>query len=324
MKQLWRDLMAAVLMGMVLPGLAVTAAFIMVGEDVPESVRNPEPPIASGWTVKVRGKETMTKMDMNQYLTRVVLAEMPASFEEEALKAQSVAARTYAHKASLTGGKHNDGSVCTESSCCQGYITEEAYLEKGGTRESVDKVRKAVESTWDSVLIYGGDLIEATYFSCSGGSTEDAAAVWGTDFPYLQSVSSPGEEGAEGYVQTVAFTPEEFQSALGRTLAGTPEHWFTITTYTEGGGVASMTVGGEVYSGTQLRSLLGLRSTAFSVEAASDGIEITTRGYGHRVGLSQYGADAMAAGGSTFREILSHYYPGTELVPMEDLDNINH
>jgi len=315
MKQLCRDILTAVWMGMVLPGILLNAAVLFLDTPQPE----PQPPVEDTvfWPVKVRTGQTVTEMDMDRYLTRVVLAEMPASFEPEALKAQSIAARTYTEKASVTGGKHGDGSVCTDSACCQGYIVEEAYLEKGGTRESVDKVACAVEETSGFVLTYENELIEATYFSCSGGATEAAVAVWGTDYPYLKSVSSPGEEDAAQYVQQLSFTPEEFQNALGRKLTGSPEGWFTITTYTEGGGVAAMTIGGETYAGTELRSLLGLRSTAFMVETSASQITITTRGYGHRVGMSQYGADAMAVAGNTFEEILAHYYPGTELVRLE-------
>lgn len=313
MKQLWKDLLTAVFMGMVLPGLVVNAALLFLDGKTPQ----PQPDYVEeetvAWPVRVRMGETVTEMDMDRYIARVVLAEMPASFESEALKAQSVAARTYAQKASVTGGKHGDGSVCTEPSCCQGYLTEQQYLEKGGTQESVEKITGAAESTSGLVLTYEGELIEATYFSCSGGSTEDAAVVWGTDFPYLQSVSSPGEEGAEGYTQTLTFTPEQFQEAIGRNLTGSPKSWFTITTYTEGGGVANMTIGGETYSGTELRAALGLRSTAFTVEASDTSVSITTRGYGHRVGMSQYGADAMAVAGNSFRQILAHYYPGTQL-----------
>ena len=314
MKQLCRDILTAVLMGMVLPGVLLNAAVLFLDTRKPELEPQPTVEDTVSWPVKVRTGETVTEMDMDRYITRVVLAEMPASFEPEALKAQGIAARTYAEKASVTGGKHGEGSVCTDSVCCQGYITEEVYLEKGGTQESVDKVARAVEETSGFVLTYEGELIEATYFSSSGGSTEDAAAVWGTDYPYLKAVSSPGEENAVHYTQRLSFTPEEFQSALGRKLTGSPEGWFTITTYTEGGGVAAMTIGGETYAGTELRSLLGLRSTAFTVEASASQIAITTRGYGHRVGMSQYGADAMAVAGNSFREILAHYYPGTELV----------
>lgn len=316
MKQLCKDILAAVLMGMVLPGLLLNTAVLFWNAQPGEPIEAEEESCVS-WPVRVRTGETVTEMDMERYITQVVLAEMPASFEPEALKAQSVAARTYAQKAALTGGKHGDGSVCTEASCCQGYLPVEAYLEKGGTQESAQKVASAVEATSGYVLTYEGELIEATYFSCSGGSTEDAAAVWGTDYPYLRSVSSPGEEGAERYTQTLSFTPEEFQRALGRSISGSPKGWFSITTYTEGGGVAAMTVGGETYSGTELRALLGLRSTAFQVEADDTSIDITTRGYGHRVGLSQYGADAMAVAGSSYSQILAHYYPGTVLTRLE-------
>lgn len=316
MKQLYRDIFCAVWMGMVLPGLLLNGAILFLDTEPPE----PEPPAVVDtvhWPVKVRTGNTVTEMDMDRYLTRVVLAEMPASFEKEALKAQSVAARTYTEKASLTGGKHGDGSVCTDSGCCQGYITEEAYLEKGGSQESVDKIARAVEATGGYVITYEGELIEATYFSCSGGTTEDAAEVWGTEYPYLKSVSSPGEENALQYTQRLFFTPEEFQNALGRELTGSPEDWFTIVTYTEGGGVAAMSIGGESYAGTRLRTLLGLRSTAFTVDVSSSQIVITTRGYGHRVGLSQYGADAMAMAGNSYGQILAHYYPGTALTKLK-------
>lgn len=316
MKQLWKDLLLAVFMGMILPGVLLNGAvYYMDRQQTVELL--PENPRSPVWPIRIRRGETVKEMDLEDYITGVVLAEMPSSFEEEALKAQSVAARTYARKAAATGGKHGDSSVCTEASCCQGYLEEQEYLSRGGTQTSVDKIRSAVTDTAGYVLTYEGELIEATYFSCSGGSTEDAAAVWGRDYPYLQSVSSPGEESAEIYSQTIIFTPEEFQKALGRKLKGSPEGWVSITTYTEGGGVANMTIGGENYAGTELRSLLGLRSTAFTLEVSASEIAVTTRGYGHRVGMSQYGADAMAVAGSDFREILAHYYPGTTLTSLE-------
>lgn len=286
-----------------------------VEETVPETVETLPEPVPL--TAKVRWKTgEAEKLDMDAYLLGVVLAEMPADFEMEALKAQAVVARTYTRKAYLTDGKHGDGSVCTDPGCCQAYISEEDYLAKGGTQEGADKVRFAVEATTGYVLTYGEELIEATYFSCSGGSTEDAAAVWGTDYPYLQAVDSPGEENAPHDMDTVTFTPAEFQEALGAELSGSPRSWIGTTTYTEGGGVASMAIGGETYTGTQLRSLLGLRSTAFTVLTEDEEITVTTRGFGHRVGMSQYGADAMAVTGSGFREILSHYYPGTTLTKL--------
>ena len=177
----------------------------------------------------------------------------------------------------------------------------------------MEKVRSAVLDTAGYVLTYEGELIEATYFSCSGGSTEDAAAVWGTDYPYLRSVTSPGEENASHYCDTIRFTPEQFQEHLGRTLEGMPWDWFAEKTYTPGGGIDTMTIGGEDYTGTQLRKLLKLPSTAMTISASADTITVVTRGYGHRVGMSQYGADAMAVTGSDYTQILAHYYPGTTL-----------
>lgn len=319
MKQLCKDILTAFFMGMVLPGILLNGAVLWLNSTrTPEEIPQVTAPRPVSESVSVRDPQgNVTEMDVDQYLTGVLLAEMPASFELEALKAQSVAARTYTRKAAVTGGKHGDGSICTEAACCQAYCSPERYLARGGLQESVDKVRRAVADTSGYVLTFEGELIEATYFSCSGGSTEDAAAVWGREFPYLQAVPSPGEEAAAYYTDTVTFTPEQFQEALGVALSGRPEDWFTITTYTEGGGVAAMTIGGTVYKGTQLRALLGLRSTAFSVQAEKDRITITTKGYGHRVGMSQYGADAMAVAGNSFEEILAHYYPGTTLCWME-------
>lgn len=314
MRSIWKDVGISLFMGMILPGLLLNIGVFLTEKREEDIIMQTVPKQTVALPMRLRqGDGTAEEMDMDAYLVRVVLAEMPASFEPEALKAQAVVARTYTRKAYITGGKHGDGSVCTQSSCCQAYITEEDYLARGGTAEGVEKIRAAVEDTSGYVLTYDGALIEATYFSCSGGSTEDAAAVWGTDYPYLQAVDSPGEEGASAYSDSVTFTPEEFCAALGTELTGLPETWFGTVVYTEGGGVASLIIGGESYSGTQLRYLLGLRSTAFSVETEGEEITITTKGYGHRVGMSQYGADAMAVTGCGFEEILTHYYQGTVL-----------
>lgn len=320
MKPLWKDILTALFMGVILPGLMVNAAVLHLdNRPLQESVEQIPPtesyPDLVGLTMLLLKQDgSLEEMDLDTYLVGVVLAEMPASFEAEALKAQAVAARTYTRKAGETGGKHGNGSVCTNSACCQAYISEEAYLGKGGTEEGLEKICAAVFATSGQVLTYEGELIEATYFSCSGGSTEDAAAVWGTDFPYLQAVASPGEEAAFHYTDTVTFSARAFQNALGRVLSGSPDTWFGPVVYTEGGGVATLTIDGEAYAGTQLRSLLNLRSTAFAVSAGEDSVTITTKGYGHRVGMSQYGADAMAVTGSKYDQILSHYYQGAALV----------
>lgn len=320
MRTLGKDILIALIMGLIVPGIMLNiAAGRMVEQEVPETTEETETTAPETVSLSVLLRQvngSAAEMDMDTYLVGVVLAEMPTSFEPEALKAQTVVARTYARKAYETGGKHGDGSVCGQAVCCQGYIAPEDYLSRGGTEDGLAKVRDAVTATSGYVLTYGGELIEATYFSCSGGSTEDAAAVWGTDYPYLRSVSSPGEENAAHYTDTVTFTAEEFQNVLGIRLDGLPESWFRDVSYTGGGGIDTMTIGEVSYSGTTLRSMLHLASTAFSITTTEDTVTITTKGYGHRVGMSQYGADAMAVTGSTCPEILEHYYPGTTLTKL--------
>lgn len=311
------DLVTAMVMGLLLPGILLNLGVAVLDRQAVAELTEPtvqtEPELVS-LPMRLRTGDQLQQMDLDAYLVGVVLAEMPVTFETETLKAQAVAARTYARKAYVTGGKHGDGSLCDSPSCCQAYMTEEAFLARGGTREGLEKVRSAVLETSGLVLTYEGELIEATYFSCSGGSTESAVAVWGTDYPYLQAVDSPGEENALHDRDTVTFSLEQFQAALGSVLPEDPQTWFREVTYTPGDGVDTMVIGEETYTGKQLRSLLGLRSTAFSMQVQADAVTITTRGYGHRVGLSQYGADAMAVTGGDYREILAHYYPGTEIV----------
>ena len=254
----------------------------------------------------------LRQMALDEYLVGVVLAEMPADFESEALKAQSVVARTYTRKR-MEGSKHGQAAVCMDPGCCQGWRSAEDYLNDGGRQASVDKVRRAVADTDGVVLCYEGKLIDATYFSCSGGSTEDAVAVWGQDVPYLQAVDSPGEEQAPRYSDSVTFTAAELAGKLGIENRGDPSGWFSGITYTDGGGVETISVRGKSFTGTQIRSKLGLRSTAFSVEVKDKKITINTLGFGHRVGMSQYGAQAMAKEGAGYEQILTHYYTGAEL-----------
>lgn len=317
MKSIFRELLFAFFMGAVVP--ATMLAVIILLKENPEPAQVIAQPAETVWeesSLEVTFRQadgSVAKRNMDDYLVGVVLAEMPASFEPEALKAQAVVARTYAIRAARTGGKHGDGSVCGLYSCCQAYIDPEEYKTSGGTEENIQKVRSAVYATSNQIVTYQGEPIEATYFSCSGGVTEDAVAVWGTEYPYLRSVESPGEEGAKWYTDSVRFTAQEFQNKLGVTLAGTPSQWFSGVTYTQGNGVDTIQIGGVTYRGTDLRMKLGLRSTNFTVEIENGTIVIHTKGYGHRVGMSQYGADAMALEGSAYQEILAHYYPGTEL-----------
>ena len=312
MKGKWKEVIAVVALGIVAPWLifALCSLRQSPGAIQPEDDSVPQ---STPRQVNVYRQDQVVQMSMEDYLTGVLLAEMPGSFSMEAKKAQAVAARTVAMKMAETRYKHPQGAVCTQPSCCQGYLSPEDYLAMGGSNQWLEEARQAVIQTQDQVLKYQGSLIDATYFSCSGGYTEDAVAVWGTDVPYLQAVASPGEEGAACFTDTVSFTAESFAKALGVELRGDPAGWLGAVTYTEGGGVKTMYIGGVAYSGTDLRSLLKLRSTAFTISAVGKTLVITTKGYGHRVGMSQYGAQAMAASGKDYRQILSYYYLGTNI-----------
>ena len=323
-KQVW----GAFLLGVLLPSMlmrAPAAAVTVPTESVPLGTQATQPleydTGKAGQRVPVLVDGSVLRLlELEDYLIGVVLGEMPAEFAIEALKAQAVVARTYTLRSFACGAKHPGGAVCTDSTCCQAYYSQETYLADGGSREAVDRVREAVLSTQGQVVTYEGVLIEATYFACSGGRTEDAVAVWGTEIPYLQSVESPGEEGASSYMTTVSFSPDAFQNLLGLRLSGNPKQWLGPTVYTEGGGVATMVIGGKEFTGVQLRKLLDLNSTAFVLSANAQEVRLTVLGHGHRVGMSQYGADAMAVRGNSYAQILSYYYPGTRIDKIDSLE----
>ena len=310
-KGFWRILWAVLALPVLLVPVLIRMAWAARGE-VPEF----RPVGADGAaTVRLLGEDGDTEEhNLEDYLVGVVLGEIPADFEAEALKAQAVAARTYTRKAMATGGKHGKGFLCRDAACCQAYWDPADFLDRGGSRESLEAVQSAVRETDDQVLTYDGELIEATFFSCSGGRTEDAVAVWGTDYPYLRATDSPGEEEARYFRDSRAFPRQELEAALGVALPQDPDTWLGETTYTSGGGVDTWTIAGKVFTGVEVRKRLGLRSSAFTATVEGDGLTFETRGYGHRVGLSQYGAQAMARAGKDYVEILSHYYPGTEMV----------
>lgn len=315
MKFDWKEVFSAVLLTLLFPGLLLNAARMMGADwntdatDPPETVETTD----DMGTVMIRvllEDGSVVPMELEGYIACVVLGEMPADFELEALKAQAVVARTYTLRMCLNAAKHPEADVCVRADCCQSYRTGES-----------ERVRMAVEATAGQVLTYDGKLIEATYFSSAGGRTEDAMAVWGNDVPYLQSTDSPEEGYSQQYLETVTMTAEEFEVALGIRLEGSCETWFGEVIYTAGGGIDTMEIGGIRFKGTELRKLLGLRSTAMVMTAVGDHITITTRGFGHRVGMSQYGAEAMAVDGATYDEILAHYYRGTTLELFVDKDS---
>lgn len=260
-------------------------------------------------------------MTMADYLWRVVAAEMPASFEPEALRAQSVCARTYSlWKLAAHSHEAEEADICTDSSCCQAYTTPEAASARwGDAAESYTaKLAEAVSSTDGQIMTYNGAPIQAVFFSSASGATENAEAVWGRSLPYLVSVDSPEGEEVPNYRSTVTLSADQVrslvaQAGIGADLSAAPSEWLTNLVYTSSGRVASMDVGGITISGGAARSLFQLRSACFEVTQADGVFTFSVTGYGHGVGLSQYGANAMARAGSTWRDILSHYYTGVTL-----------
>lgn len=268
----------------------------------------PEVSFDQALILHIQTAEGVQALDLQTYLCGVLLAEMPADFSTEALKAQAIASRTFALQQSQRG-KHAEADVCTDSACCQGWA-------EPGSGDNI--FLQAVTATDGLVVTYGDKLIEATFFSCSGGQTEAAVAVWGSDVPYLQSVSSPGEEFAPRFTETLVLNADDLADTLRAAapeimLGDEPAQWFGAVTRTAGGSVATIEIGNVCFTGTELRRLLGLRSTDMDLTVETDGIHITTWGYGHRVGLSQYGAEAMAQAGADFEQILLHYYQNTTI-----------
>ena len=320
MKDTCLQIAAAILLGLVIPGFVIRLSLPASEERMQTSTGassiHDEASEGGIWILTDKGNTQW--MVLEEYLTGVILAEMPTTYDTDALCAQAVVARTYALKRQ-GGERHPHGAVCTDPACCQAYVEVAQYLDGLGYAEDVTVARNAVAATAGIVVTYNEDLIEATYFHSSGGHTENAVAVWGVDYPYLQAQESPGEEGMDGYYERTYLSRAELEECLARELPGSPGGWIGWSTYTVGNGVETMLFAGVQYSGTQLRKLLGLNSTIFSMEAESDGLWVTTYGKGHRVGMSQTGAQAMALRGCTWQEILAYYYPGTRIDKIEDV-----
>lgn len=290
-------------------------------ESQPPPEEKPSVDQASPLNVLLGGK--LQQMDMQTYLLGVVRAEMPASFEEEALKAQAVAARTYVlHK--IAGGgspNHPQADACDDITCCQAYKSPEEAAGDWGERapEYEEKVRRAVTGTDGECILYEGAPVLAVFHSSSAGTTQDAQNVWSTALPYLQSVETPeGEDTVPEYRSTASFSTAQLREKLLRALPdakleGSPSNWFTNIRQQSNGTVTGLSVGGVDVGGNRLRTILDLRSACFTISFEGDTVTFSVTGYGHGVGMSQYGANVMAKNGMTYREILEWYYTGTEI-----------
>ncbi len=274
----------------------------------------------SGRSIRLLSGDTVSEISVSDYLTGVVAAEMPVSFEPEALKAQAVAARSYLQRA-IASPKHEDADICASSACCQAYLSREQLSSSWGDKyaQYIEKISAAVSATDGEYLSYDGQPALAAFHSSSDGATEDAAALW-SDVPYLKSVSSPETgESVPDFTSSVECSELDFRDTIlylrpEADMTGEASAWVGEIKHSDSGRVASVNIGGVSFTGSELRTLFSLRSTDFELEHTDGKFVFTVHGYGHGIGMSQYGANAMAHSGASYSDILSHYYPGTFLV----------
>ena len=259
----------------------------------------------------LKSDNSIINVDLEEYLIGVLAGEMPLSFEEEALKAQAVAARTYALK-QMEQNKEMSYDV-TDNTSSQVYLSNDIHQNRWGDsyKEKYDKIKSIIDSTKGEYISYGDDIIYAFFFSTSNGYTEDNRNVFGMDLPYLRSVDSSFEEEETDIYRINTLTKEEFYSKLG--IDFNEELCITDINRSESNRVLSLSINGISFKGRDFQKKLSLRSNDFIIEEKNNEIVITTKGFGHGVGMSQYGANALAKKNKTYKDILKYYYTGTEI-----------
>ncbi|MBQ4164233.1 MAG: stage II sporulation protein D [Turicibacter sp.] len=258
-------------------------------------------------TVFRESKNEYQEIPLETYLIGVVSGEMPALYDIEALKAQAVAARTYTIQ--LLESEESIYDTVKQ----QFYLDDHQLKEKwqGKFDEYYEKVSKAVNETAGEVITYEDELIKPFYFSISNGYTENSEDYWSKPYPYLRSVNSEWDKTAPKYKVETEFTLDQLRTKFNdQTLT---KESFIILNKTEGKSVNEILIGDKVYSGRQFRETLGLRSTDFSLSFDGNKVVITTYGYGHGVGMSQYGANELAKQGKTYDEIIKYYYQNVNI-----------
>ena len=268
------------------------------------------------------GAQQVLTVSVRDYLIGAVASEMPMTWPDAALQAQAVACHSYALycKANNDPADYSGAYFAADPARRQNFMTDAVLRSYWGVDYTANYARLAalVDEVLDTVVCYEGAAAATSYFAISAGRTETSQNVWSTSLPYLQGVDSTADKAAPDYARTITYTGQQMYDALVLNLGLQPDgyadaEYFGSCSYTNAGYVRSITVCGTEVSGIRLRSALGLRSACFAIAYANDTFTITTYGYGHGVGLSQYGACAMAQAGSSWQQILQHYYPGTTL-----------
>lgn len=261
---------------------------------------------------------------LEDYLPGVVAAEMPASFEVEALKAQAVAARSYIlSRLSSSSSAHPSAVVCDNPNHCKAYITEAEARSRWGSKNAelyLNKIRNAVAATNGEYMVCGDEIVEAFFFAESGGRTENSEDVWGESRPYLKSVASAEDSGVSDFYSFKKLTVEEFRKglySLNRSISqGSALPDIGNFSRTEGGSIKTITVDGEEFKGSEIRTLFGLKSANFEISVSDGSVTFKVAGHGHGVGMSQSGANQMAKNGKNYTEILSHYYTNIQIMKL--------
>lgn len=269
----------------------------------------PVPPVENETMVTIyRSNGTVETIGLETYLIGVVAAEMPASFHIEALKAQAIVARTYALN------KIQEGKVLTDTISTQVYKDNNQLKKTWGNdfTKYYNKVKNAVDATKGLIVTYQGKYIDAVFHSTSNGYTVDAKDVWGNDVPYLKSVSSPFDLSASSFLKETTKQIQEIEKSLGISI--TPNSQIQILQKDENGRVLKVQIDERIYSGVEMRTKLGLRSTDFEIIMNDNSITFRTKGFGHGVGMSQYGAQGMANNGYNYQQIIKHYYTNVDIV----------
>lgn len=318
MKRFFIVIIAVVFITLFIP----LAIVLLMGKTIDNSNPADIPETAEMVKVYIKQTDTVCDMDINTYLTGVTAAEMPADFEVEAMKAQAVAARTYlvSHMYDSASGntaeEHKGAVICTDSTHCQAWVSEQDFKQnRENADEKWDKITLAVKDTSGEIITYKNKPISAVFFSTSSGRTENAEDVWGKEIPYLKSVKSKGDELSPRYESEENFSIEDFKKKAEEKISGID--WnnglFGNIERSKAGGIKTIDIGGVTVKGTDFRTIYGLRSTNAEILEKDNNIKISVKGFGHNVGMSQYGANYLASQGEDYKKILKSYYSGVSI-----------
>ncbi len=289
-------------------------------EEITETTTKAEENTEKNVTVKVMNasSKNITELSLKDYLIGVAAEEINAAYHEEAIKAQIVAAHT---KLEYTKLHKNDdlgeADITDSATSYQGFLTEEEQREKWGKNYDTyhGKIEECVDEVLNVILVYKNEPINAVFHAISNGQTENSADVWGGDYPYLVSVESTGDKLSPAYKSEVIVSSEDFKKKVtdkGAELGKKPEKWVEKITNTETGMVKTIVIGGKTFKGTEIRKIFDLRSSTFAIKYDDGNFVFAVNGYGHGVGMSQYGANYMAQQGLSYKQILGHYYKNAE------------